>query len=133
MKILHTGYSLWNNKCPRCHEGDVFVHTNPYRLDGMFKMHKNCNHCDLKYEKEPSFFYGAMYASYAITSGWFILWFFLDKFLLHMETIAFAVFIATSIVLLSPLSMRWSRLLWLNIFNKYQKNYQTTQIQKQTT
>ena len=123
MRLLSLFYSTFFNKCPRCHKGDVFVFKNPYRLGSMFDMHKNCSHCDLKYEKEPSFFYGAMYASYALTSGWFIVWFFIDRFFLHMETLHFAVFITTSIILLSPVSMRLSRLLWLNFFNSYQKEY----------
>jgi hypothetical protein len=29
-------------------------------------MHDNCSHCGLKYQIEPSFFYGAMYVSYGL-------------------------------------------------------------------
>jgi len=112
-------YSTFFNRCPRCHQGKVFEFKNAYRLDGMFRVHKNCSHCNLKYEKEPSFFYGAMYASYALTSGWFIIWFFIDKFFLKLDTLTFAVGVTLSIVVLSPLTIRYSRLLWLNFFNKY--------------
>jgi len=128
MKILNLLYSTVQNKCPRCHEGQVFEYNSPYRLASMFKIHKNCSHCGLKYEKEPSFFYGAMYASYALTSGWFIVWFFIDLFFLHMETIYFAIFITLSIIVLSPLTIRVSRLMWLNLFNKFDKNYQKKEV-----
>ncbi len=121
MKILNILTSTFLNKCPRCHEGQVFTFNNPYRLGSMFSIHKNCSHCGLKYEKEPSFFYGAMYASYALTSGWFIVWFFIDMFFLHLDTLTFAVLITISIIALSPLTIRLSRLLWLNFFNKYDK------------
>lgn len=128
MKILNIIYSIILNKCPRCHEGQVFENNNPYRLGHMFNIHKNCSHCDLKYEKEPSFFYGAMYASYALTSGWFIVWFFMDMFILHMDTLSFALFITLSIIALSPLTIRVSRLLWLNFFNKYDKRFQNKEL-----
>lgn len=130
MKLFQVVYSVANNKCPRCHQGEVFEHKNPYRLGAMFKMYKTCSHCELKYEKEPSFFYGAMYASYALTSGWFILWYFLDKYLLHWNIMTFAIFISATVILLSPVSIRWSRLLWLNLFNTYNKSYKNNTINK---
>ncbi|MCU0359220.1 MAG: DUF983 domain-containing protein [Bacteroidia bacterium] len=123
MKILNIFYSTFLNKCPRCHEGKVFEQNNPYRLSDMFKTNKTCSHCELKYEKEPNFFYGAMYVSYALTSGWFIVWFFIDLLYLHMETLNFALFITLSIIALSPLTIRLSRLMWLNFFNKFDKHY----------
>jgi uncharacterized protein (DUF983 family) len=110
------------NKCPRCHEGEVFESKNPYDLARIFKVHKTCRHCDLKFEKEPSFFYGAMYVSYALTSGWFIVWYLLyanDVF--KMETLTFGLLMAGSILALSPLTIRWSRLIWRNFFYKYDK------------
>ncbi len=123
MKILNTLFSTANNCCPRCHEGKVFEYNNPYRLLSLFKIHKTCSHCGLLYEREPSFFYGAMYVSYGLTAGWFILWFFVDMFFLHMETLNFAILITLSIVVLSPITLRFSRMLWLNLFNKYDASY----------
>jgi hypothetical protein len=32
-------------------------------------MHEHCPSCNLRYEVEPGFFYGAMYISYAFTVG----------------------------------------------------------------
>lgn len=122
MRIAHIFYSTLFNKCPRCHKGDVFVSSNPYSLGRIFKMHKNCSHCGLLYEKEPSFFYGAMYVSYALTSGWFIAWYVLFATgLLQMEALPFALLMAGSILALSPLTVRWSRLIWLNFFNRFDK------------
>ena len=121
MRFFQIFFSVWFNKCPRCHQGQVFYYKNPYKLNALFKMHPHCNHCQLQYEREPSFFYGAMYVSYALTSGWFIIWYILYLTVLNaMDTLWFALSMAGSIILLSPITLRWSRLLWLNFFNSYQ-------------
>jgi hypothetical protein len=83
-------------------------------------MHEHCTNCNLKYERETGFFYGAMYASYALTSGWFLLWFILYLTVLDWDTFYFALFIAITILLLSPLAIRLSRLIWLNLFFSYE-------------
>jgi hypothetical protein len=89
----------------------------------MFEVHKTCSHCHLKYEKEPSFFYGAMYVSYAISSGWFMIWYALESTVLNWETLNFALFITGFIIIVSPLTLRWSRLIWLNFFYKFKEEY----------
>lgn len=121
--LLNIFYSMIMNKCSRCHQGDVFVSKNPYNLFRMFEVHKTCSHCNLKYEKEPSFFYGAMYVSYAISSGWFMIWYALESTLLNWETLNFALFVTGFIIVVSPLTLRWSRLIWLNFFYKYKPEY----------
>jgi hypothetical protein len=121
MKLFKALYSIFNNKCPRCHHGDVFKHKNPYDLGNLFNMHNTCSHCGLLYEKETGFFYGAMYASYGLSVGWFIVWYAIQNFFLNLDTFEFAVGLVISIVLMSPLSLRWSRLIWLNIFYGYDK------------
>ncbi|MGB0368672.1 MAG: DUF983 domain-containing protein, partial [Flavobacteriales bacterium] len=60
-------YSMLRLKCPRCHEGDLFLHKNPYSFTKLEKMPDNCPVCDQKYWPEPGFYYGAMYVSYALT------------------------------------------------------------------
>jgi len=127
MKLVNIFYSAFTNSCPHCHQGKVFTEKNPFKLSKMFSLHKNCSHCNLRYEKEPSFFYGAMYVSYALTSGWFIVWFFINKYLLELNTLNFALIMVLSIIILSPLTLRLSRMLWLNLFNKYNSKYSQIQ------
>jgi hypothetical protein len=122
MKLFTAIYSVLHNKCSRCHQGNVFKHKNPYVLKNMFNMHTACDHCGLVYERETGFFYGAMYASYGLTVGWFLLWYFLDRLFLHLDPWGFFIGIALSIILMSPLTLRWSRLIWLNIFYSYKKD-----------
>jgi uncharacterized protein (DUF983 family) len=126
MRLLNILYSTVFNKCPQCHQGDVFTSKNPFALSKIFSMHERCSHCDLKYQKEPSFFYGAMYVSYALTSGWFIVWYLLYITLLSdIDTLTFALAMTGSFIVLSPITLRWSRLLWMNFFFKYSKNLST--------
>ncbi len=125
MKLIDAFYSMWHNKCPHCHKGNVFTEKNPYNLKKIFSMHKKCSYCNLIYEKEVSFFYGAMYLSYGLMVGWFLLWYALQNYFLNWSLGYFMLFVATSIVLFSPLNLRWSRLLWLNIFFKYDKNFES--------
>lgn len=50
-------------KCPRCRRGDMFK--GPLLSFGPKKMHIRCPHCGMKFEKEPGYFYVAMFISYA--------------------------------------------------------------------
>lgn len=50
-------------KCPRCRKGDMF--RGPLLSFGPKKMYANCPHCGMKFEKEPGYFYVAMFISYA--------------------------------------------------------------------
>jgi hypothetical protein len=123
MRLLDTFYSVRHNKCPRCHKGDVFTEKNPYNLKKIFSLYRHCSNCNLIYEKEVSFFYGAMYISYGLMVGWFFLCYIFQNFLLNWNLGYFLAFIAVTIILLSPLNLRLSRLIWLNIFFKFEKQY----------
>lgn len=51
-------------KCPRCRVGKVFSGpTYGFRIQ---KMNEFCPHCSLKFEREPGYFYVAMFVSYAM-------------------------------------------------------------------
>lgn len=51
-------------KCPRCRVGKVFI-GNTYGLKSQ-KMNVSCPHCNLRFEREPGYFYVAMFVSYAM-------------------------------------------------------------------
>lgn len=57
------GWSAWHCKCPRCRKGDLFA--GPIFSFTSKKMYDNCSHCNLHFEKEPGYFYVAMFISYA--------------------------------------------------------------------
>lgn len=110
-------YSVLHLKCPRCQEGDLFKEGFSYRFSKITEMHSHCPHCNLKYEREPGFFYGAMYVSYALTVA---LW--VAVAIAHYvlsDAINPWLFIFTGIMLLLillPGIYRISRVIWLMIF-----------------
>lgn len=115
-------YSVLFNKCPACNQGSVFKINNPYNLKHFDKMDDSCTFCETKYEKEPGFFQGAMYVSYALMSGWFMITWALDTFIFKTETVHFLLFFITTIILFMPVTFRTARLIWLNFFIKFDKN-----------
>jgi len=116
-------YSVLKNRCPRCHRGKVFENDNPYNLKNGLSMKNACLECELTYESEPGFFFGALYVSYGISSGIFSVLYLLDAFWIQMETWLLLTLIITAIVVFYPFSYRWGRLFWLNFFVRYDKKY----------
>jgi len=55
-----TLWSIGHLRCPRCHHGKVFK--------GLISMYRHCPVCGLTYEREPGYFLGAMYISYAFAT-----------------------------------------------------------------
>jgi uncharacterized protein (DUF983 family) len=118
-------YSVALNKCPKCNKGNVFISNNPYALARFDKMYEACPHCGEKYEKEPGYFFGAMYVSYALMVGWFVITWAIDAFIVKSQTWQYLTFIVVSIVLLMPVTFRTSRLIWLNFFIHFDKDKQS--------
>jgi len=108
-------YSILNNKCPRCHTGRFFISSKPYNFKSVLKIYETCEHCHLKYMIEPSFFYGAMYITYALTVAISTILFAFGYFLgLHL--VVNLILIGVVLTILSPLNLRLSRLIYINIF-----------------
>ena len=111
-------YSIWHNKCPRCQEGDFFVKPAGFRFKDNLKTHENCSNCGLKYMIEPSFFYGAMYVSYAITVAMAVAVFVICQ-LFDLSLVASLISILVVLILANPFVMRVSRLLYINMFIRF--------------
>ncbi len=122
-------YSVFKNKCPRCQEGDVYEDGNPYHLSKLFKMHKKCDVCGLKYEMEPSFFHGAMYVSYAMTVALFVT-VFVITWLIGLDMLTSFIAVLISIILLMPVTFKLSRIIYLNFFVSYDASYSKKEINK---
>jgi uncharacterized protein (DUF983 family) len=60
---LSTLRSVLEQRCPRCRMGRIF-HYSIFR--GFPKMCERCSICDLKFEREPGYFLGAMYISFGL-------------------------------------------------------------------
>jgi uncharacterized protein (DUF983 family) len=119
-KINAVIYSMLRNKCPRCHRGDFFEVKNPYNLKKALKMNPKCSVCGQSFEPEPGFYFGGMYASYALSvavafSIYLILTFF------NIETLYAVIGACVGILLLTPLFFRMGRILWLSLFVGYRQ------------
>lgn len=113
-------YSILGNKCPRCQQGDFFVSKSAYDLKQFDKMHTHCNHCNLRFEPEPGFFFGAMYVSYAFYVAFIISTFVLVNVLLNVNLTYYLIGLIPSLIVLTPFFFRLARRTWLNFFVSYQ-------------
>ncbi|MFI0430464.1 DUF983 domain-containing protein [Mariniflexile sp. HMF6888] len=115
-------YSILTGTCPKCHEESMFKNKNPYILSEALSMHETCSNCGTKYKIEPSFFYGAMYVSYAVGIAFAVAAFVISfVFLKASINTVFASIVVTLIVFL-PVIIRLSRNIWINIFMHYDKS-----------
>jgi len=103
-------------KCPRCRKGDIFTgNAYSFRLQ---KTNINCPHCNLKFEREPGFFYVAMFVSYAmnvaeiITIG--VASYILGLPLVYENLWYYVALILSGVLLLSPINYRYSRVILLH-------------------
>lgn len=105
------------NKCPRCKQGHVFQNSNLFAYKAI-KMNTKCPHCEYGFTKEPGFYWGAMYVSYALATLEGVIAYIICR-LCGMEAfdpINLYIVIATMLVF-APLNYRLSRLVWLYIFS----------------
>lgn len=115
-------YSIFKMKCPRCHEGD-FYKGHPYKYSTMGRVHENCSKCDLKYNIEPSFFQGSYYVAYALGVALLIAVSVIKLiFFPKAGPLDLLISIIVSLILLSPLLYALSKIIWINVFVKYEKN-----------
>ena len=82
------------------------------------KMNNRCPECNYKFEREPGFFFGAMFVSYALAvaqmiTSLVVFWYFIDLSPLKV----FLVF-AVIALLLSTINFKWSRSIWIYMFYK---------------
>lgn len=115
-------------KCPRCRQGDMFMTTNPYRLKSFMKMHENCSVCGEYFDKEPGFYYGSSYVSYALSialsAATFIAWWMIIGLSLQDNRFFYWIaFNAVFLIALQPPLMRLSRTIWLAFFVRYDKDW----------
>ena len=120
MKALNTLIALATLKCPRCHKGNMFTHSNMFIWKTSHLMPSACSCCKQPMEPETGFYYGAMYISYALYVTLFVPSFMITV-LLDLPYLEFLIFFVILIVLISPYFFRLSRACYLYLFVKYDK------------
>lgn len=114
-------YSILFFKCPACHEGDFFV-SHPYNLKKAGDIYESCKICQTKYSKEPGFYYGAMYVSYALAVAFSIsLYVILNVLKFDFTIEQFILFYSLLILFSTPFIYALSKIIWANIFIKIKR------------
>jgi hypothetical protein len=84
-------------------------------------MYPNCPCCGQAFEPEPGYYYGAMYVSFAFSTGVFLAVLFVLSLLVEEITMAMVMTSVLAIVVgFLPITFRLSRALWINIFVRYE-------------
>ena len=115
-------YSILTGNCPKCHLESMYVNKNPYILTDVLNMHERCSHCDTKYKIEPSFFYGAMYVSYAVGIAFAVAAFVISFFVFKAGVNTIFISIIGTLIVFFPIILRVSRNIWINLFVNYDKS-----------
>ncbi len=97
----------------------MYVDKNLLHIGSILKMHEKCSHCGLKYQIEPSFFYGAMYVSYGLNVAIGIGTFLVSYLFFGAEIQTSFISIIVTLILLFPIVLRWSRNIYINMFVSY--------------
>ena len=124
MKQKNGLWAVLEGNCPRCRTGKMFV-APVYKLSKFHVMHEQCGHCGLRYQREPGFFYVAMYVSYAISVAILLVTTFLLYHLANDPALNINI-ITVSIVsaVTYPINFRISRIIFLHLFGgvKFQRD-----------
>jgi uncharacterized protein (DUF983 family) len=115
-------YSILTGSCPKCHQESMYTDTNPYHLSHTLTMNENCSHCGIKYKIEPSFFYGAMYVSYAVGIAFAVAAAVISGVFLKASIHYVFASIVGTLIVFAPIIMRISRNIWINMFVHFDKN-----------
>jgi len=117
--------SIFYHKCPRCLEGDIYANKSSYDLKNITNMKHSCDKCDLDFEREPGYYYGAMYVSYALTIAMAVA-LFVAYFVLFptFNSVTYIVALTIMLLVLAPWTFRTSRVIWLNFFIKFKPEIQ---------
>jgi uncharacterized protein (DUF983 family) len=109
-KKFSTLGSIVRQRCPRCRMGSIFRYSI---FRGFPKMHERCPACDLRFDREPGYFLGAMYVSYglgiafvAIIAG--LLWYVTGWWITKDTIWAVVIFLP-----LAPTITLFARVLWI--------------------
>ncbi len=110
-------HSVLFNKCPRCHQGDFFVTKSAFSRH-FDKMHDHCPHCGENFMPEPGFYWASMFVSYALTTIWTLLTFFIAVIWLQVDLTYYLIGLVATLILLTPYFFRTARRTWLTLFVK---------------
>ncbi|MFH7001241.1 hypothetical protein D3C87_1578290 [compost metagenome] len=111
--------SILTGSCPRCQNESMYLDKNLVHLNSVLKMHEKCRNCGLRYQIEPSFFFGAMYVSYGLNVGVGIAAFIISYLFFDSSIETSFIAIIAVLIILFPILLRLSRNIYINMFISY--------------
>ncbi len=100
----------WRLRCPACGQTKLFAN--------WIRMHKKCNACGLKYEREPGYFLGSIYVNYGLTALLVTALYFSLFFSEWVSPQAALALVAAFAVIFPMWFFRYARSIWLG-FDHY--------------
>lgn len=91
-----------------------------------------CGHCGQHYELEPAFYSGAMYVSYALQVALFAAVYVALRVVFNPQMEIYLYSLAGTSVLLFPVTLRLSRVIYLNFFVHYDPKFDKASGQSRT-
>ena len=105
---------LFQSKCPRCGQGSMFKDPNPYNIYNFDKMNRYCSNCNMDFENETGFYFGAMYMSYGVCIAISVMDFAIYALIFGFGRVNIFLIANTIILfLLWPFIIRLSRVIYL--------------------
>jgi hypothetical protein len=120
--------TMFTCRCPRCREGKLFTHPLSIRMKRNMEMNNQCPVCKQPTDIEVGFYYGTGYISYLICIVFviisFLVWFLTIGFSFNDNRfLAWIICTCVFLGLIQPWLMRFSRVLWLSFFVKYDPDW----------
>jgi uncharacterized protein (DUF983 family) len=102
-------------KCPKCGQAHVFK--KPSNLFSFPQMKDTCEVCGYRFDREPGYFLGAMYFSYALAVLQGITTFLICYFLFPaLSTLATLLIIIGVVILFAYKNYKLSRIIYMHVF-----------------
>jgi hypothetical protein len=92
------------------------------------EMNQRCGVCNEDFRREPGYYFGAMYVSYALTVGLGVLLYLLMCVGFSATVTQYFVSFIVLLIVLIPIFYRTARLIWINFFVRYEKPIQVQKI-----
>ena len=114
--------SILKCKCPKCHEGNLFVNERTFQFKKFLETPDNCPKCNQDFQIEAGFYLGAMFVNYGLTIALTVAIF---VAFVTFDVYSLVPFLITTGILLSiatPYILRVSRSIWIAMTVRFDPN-----------
>lgn len=114
--------SILGCKCPKCHQGDLFINKNAFKYKDFLEVPNNCKECNQDFQIEAGFYLGAMFVSYALTIALAVAVFVAFITFNSYSLIPYLIVTGVTLTVLTPYILRISRSIWIAMSVKFDPN-----------